>query len=190
MIPPDAPSGLPPAAEPVAPPEEARGRAALTLVADAKLLASIARLEQATLVRTHTLPLFAREPKLHLDPADWRAGYLAVREREVLPDILAALREVSPQALLRDLYRPVRANAPVTLELHEGIEIDRGGRQAVALARAARTREPIPTVEPIVGRIVEEQARRRAFLKEEWKPTMPDDAPRREVDVARDTSDW
>jgi len=45
---------------------------------------------------------------MHLDPVAWGAGFLQVHERELPPELFADLREKTPQATLRDLYRPVQ----------------------------------------------------------------------------------
>src|SRR4051812_20061084 len=59
--------------------------------------------------RDYSLPAFVRtEMKLHLDPGEWGAGFLQVHERELPPELFADLREQTPQATLRDLYRPVQ----------------------------------------------------------------------------------
>src|SRR5258708_7893443 len=76
--------------------------------ADPRLLASIARRRAPELVRDPSLPR-AIGLRVHVEPEAWGAGYLAVHERELPPELYADLRELSPQALLRDLHRPVVA---------------------------------------------------------------------------------
>jgi hypothetical protein len=163
--------------------EEPRGKAALSQVADARLLARLAARLTVKLVREFALPLWLREQKTHLDPRDWGAGYLAVHDHEPSHRLLADLREVAPQALLRDLYRPERVIRPVHLEHHEGTALDYGGRAGVREARAARERQPLPRVEPLVGEVLRERERRRRLLAEPWQPALPDDAPRRSIFV-------
>src|SRR5205823_967357 len=61
------------------------------------------------LTRDWSVPVNVREPKLHVEPEGWRAGYLRVgEEREIPMQLQNDLRENMPQALLRDLFRPVR----------------------------------------------------------------------------------
>ena len=51
------------------------------------------------------------------------------------------------QAILRDIYRPVKQH---TIEWeHAGVDIDPGGRRAMAEAKAAQKREPLPAPEKI-----------------------------------------
>ena len=73
--------------------------------------------------------------KLHLEPDDWRAGFLrADRERDIPMELQNDLRENMPQALLRDLYRPVHEERWIERELVEGTG-DRGGLAAMQAAR-------------------------------------------------------
>lgn len=157
---------------------------------DTELLAAIERRTQRELARRHEPTVRPREPSLHVDPAAWGAGYLVEpRERDVPPELLGDLRELSPQALLRDLHRPVRPETFVEREpLAENV--DPGGRQAYADAKAAiaLAREPLPVIVPTVRLVAEEQARRRAWLAETWQPHLRDDEPRPEVIVKREPS--
>ena len=61
-----------------------------------------------------------------------------------------AMLHTTPQAHLRDLFRPVYSEAPVPLEQHEA-PIDPGGRAAYAELRSALTREPLP----VIGRVAD-----------------------------------
>jgi hypothetical protein len=148
-------------------------------LADERILSACERYVSARLVHDFSVELTTRrEPKLHLDPEAWGTGFLAVREREGFPaELIRDLHEVTPQAILRDLYRPVRVSQWFEREVR--VELDEGGRRALAEARAAAVkREPLPRIEPTVRDVVAEQARRRAFLAERWQPAMADDAPR------------
>src|SRR5262245_8848725 len=49
-----------------------------------------------------------RAPRMHLDPEAWKTGFVRVEERELPPELYRDLKELTPQALLRDLYRPER----------------------------------------------------------------------------------
>ena len=130
------------------------------------------------LVAPRELPRYVRtEVKLTVDADRWRIGFLAVHERELGGELFASLREQVPQALLRDLHRPVREFF-ATPEVVEGSEWRRVEAAYSELRAAARFRPELPTVEPLTRAVREEQQRRRAFLDERWAPIKPDDAPR------------
>jgi len=166
-------------------PTPALARDVFEQVADRRVIDPLFARETARVAREHDLPIRLREPRTHLDPAEWRAGYLAVHERELPPQLLEDLKQLSPQALLRDLYRPVWKPEPVVLELQEELRLDFGARRASAEARSARSREPLPRVEPGAAVMVEEQARRRQVLAEPWQAQLPDDAPRKPIFTGR-----
>jgi hypothetical protein len=166
---------------------EPEARPPLEAIADRALLALVAGRARPEIVREHVLPTFAREPRHHLDPADWRAGFLAVHEGGPPPDVLEALREQTPQAHLRDLYRPVYSEAPVPLELN-AVPLDPGGREAYAEVRGALVRTPLPQVVRSVELVVDRRDAWRAFLAEPWQPFLRDDEPRRDVQVAIEPS--
>jgi hypothetical protein len=127
------------------------------------------------LARDWSLPLRARTPRIHLEPADWRAGFLKVGEERELPvQLHQDLRERMPQALLRDLYRPVYEDRYIEREIVEGTT-DRGAFSAMQEARAARTLPTLPQVEPALRTMVALQRWRRAFLAERWQPLRRDD---------------
>jgi hypothetical protein len=127
------------------------------------------------LARDWSVATKLRAPKTHLDPADWRAGFLrAERERDIPTELQSDLRENLPQALLRDLYRPVHEVGFVERELVEGTA-DRGGFAAMREARAARRVAPLPRVESLTRAVREYQAWRRALVAERWQPYRRDD---------------
>jgi hypothetical protein len=174
----------PPSGEAAPAPEP---RPPLEAIVDPELLAIVAGRARPEIAREHGLMTFAREPRNHLDPADWGAGFLAVREGGPPPEVLEALREQTPQAHLRDLYRPVYSEAPVALELN-AMPIDSGGREAYAEVRAALVREPLPQVVCSLERVAERRDAWRAFLATPWQPFLRDDEPRRDVQVAIEPS--
>jgi hypothetical protein len=134
----------------------------------ARLEAHVRRGER--LVRDWSLPARIRPPALHLEPADWGAGYLrADRERDIPIELTNDLHETMPQALLRDLYRPVHEERWVERELVEGTA-DRGGFAAMQAVREARRPPPLPRVEPAGRAVREYQAWRRALYAERWQP--------------------
>ena len=84
------------------------------------------------------------------------------------------------QALLRDLSRPV-LEFRVTPELAEESDFMGRFRRAADSIREARTIAPLPQIAPLTIEVAEEMARRRAFIREPWRPFLSDDEPRRAV---------
>ena len=166
-----------------------RAAAAVQYIADRRLLSRIARLERESgaMVRPPEVKLYAGELPNHLDPADWRAGYLAVREIELPPQLYADIHENAPQALLRDLYRPV-PEAFVWHEREVAVELDFAGTRALAEARAAQKRDPLPEVQPLGPELREHAQKWRTFVRERWKPHLDDSEPRRSVWLPREPS--
>lgn len=127
------------------------------------------------LVRDWSVPTHLRTPRLHIEPADWRAGFLRVdREREISTELENDLRQNMPQALLRDLYRPVHDERWIERELVEGTG-DRGGFAAMQAVRDARKLPSLPRIEPLVRAVLEYQAWRRGLMSERWQPFRRDD---------------
>jgi hypothetical protein len=153
-------------------------------VVDARLIDACERHERgaAELRREPSLPRFVREHKLRLEPSDWGAGYLQVREREIPSELQQDLHELMPQALLRDLYRPVHELGFIERAIVEGTG-DRGGVQAMAAARAARTRPERTYVEPGTRVVRAYQIWRRELYAERWQPILGDDEPRTPVSI-------
>lgn len=127
-----------------------------------------------------SLPTAIRPQRTHFDRlADWNAGYLGVRaEFEPPYEMTRDLKEQVPQSILRDIYRPVRRQPMIEPAFIE-VNADPGGRLALAEAKAALQREPLPTVEPILLVVIAEQRRRRRFLRRPWPSFRADEAPRR-----------
>ncbi len=130
-----------------------------------------------------------REVKLHVEPRDWRTGFLSNerREREDLPpEMFADLRELTPQAKLRDLYRPIMESRWIDREPR--FEPIAPGRW-LDEARAAQRREPLPRVAPLVREVVAEQRRHRQLLDERWEAAKRDDEPRTAIKFYPDDED-
>ncbi len=167
-------------------PAEPRAGAVLAQLVDRQLLARLERRAAAFEGRVRQ-PAPSPSLPIHVEPETWGAGYLKVRDREIPGELESDLRELTPQASLRDLFRPVMESV-----WHErepiGEVLDPGGRRAWAEARQALHRPPLPQLTPIVHEVTFEQRRRRAWAAEPWKPAMPDEQPRREVSVHRDPS--
>jgi hypothetical protein len=124
------------------------------------------------------LPMAIRPQPTHFDRlADWRCGYLGVRQEfETTYEQQQDLKECVPQAILRDIYRPVK-NPQVEWERH-GLELDPGGRNGMAEAKKAQQREPLPAPISALAVFVSEQLRRRRFKNTPWQPQRPDSTPR------------
>ena len=130
-----------------------------------------------------SLPLYvATTMPSHLDPADWGAGFLAVHERELPPQLFADLREVTPQALLRDLHRPVEEFRATPLEL-EGTRLVGRWTEGVEDLKKAKERQVLPLIESSLFDVQAEQVRRRALVEEDWKPLLDDEAPRKSIQL-------
>lgn len=150
---------------------------------NAPVLDRASRWEQLELQRLE-LPRFVAESlPSHLDPADWRTGFLEVHERDVPYQLLEDLRQLAPQAKLRDLHRPV-TEFTVTPEVLEGTAvIGRWKQIAAELSEARAIRRPPPTIGTSLRDVLAEQRRHRALMAEPWQPTLDDDAPRREIRI-------
>lgn len=135
----------------------------------------IARCEEherrgARLMRDWSVATHLRAPRLHVEPEAWGAGYLrADRERDIPAELSNDLHQTMPQALLRDLYRPVREERWVERELVEGTG-DRGGFAAMQEVREARRPPPLPRVDSGLRAVREYQQWRRSLLAEHWQP--------------------
>lgn len=152
------------------------------LVADPRLLALVHGRFRPEIVRTHALPMYVRDLPFHLDPVDWRAGFLEVSEGGPPMDIREGMREAVPQAQLRDLFRAEYSQEPVTLDLIE-LPLDPGGKRAFAELRGQQRLDPIPFIPRSIDAVDERIVEHRAFIDGEWKPMLDDAAPRREVYV-------
>jgi hypothetical protein len=90
---------------------------------------------------------------------------------ESMWDLVAAMREVAPQAILRDLHRPVTM---FTISEYERVDIgwDRGGRRSVAgIREALRADYRVPITGLLRGPadLRESIAERRAALDYPWQ---------------------
>jgi hypothetical protein len=126
------------------------------------------------LMRDWSMPERAQPPRSHLEPADWRTGFLdARREREIPSALQDDLRQNMPQALLRDLYRPEHEERWFPREIIEGTG-DRSGQETMRAAREARKLPSLPRIEPGIRAVVEYQAWRRGLIRERWLPLKPE----------------
>jgi hypothetical protein len=156
--------------------------ARLRQIADERALAQIERWQRPF---TRELPptptAFDREPPLHVEPHQWLKRGTDVFERHVGGQIMNDLRECVPQALLRDIHRPVRPEGRPFPERSEPRDI--AGIKALAEARAAQRFDRARMLQLSVGAVREEQARRRAWLAERWQPYYRDDEEHPPVQV-------
>lgn len=122
---------------------------------------------------------WAQTPKTHVSPEEWGIGYLKEpREVELPLQLVSDLRDCSPQALLRDLYRPVHQNSWHHFETIEGTVRDPlGGMAELRKARMISTAPP--RVDPAVREVIAYQRWRIGMMRERWQPVLADDAPRR-----------
>ena len=128
------------------------------------------------------LPERIKPPRLHLDPAQWRTGFLTVHERQTPYQLSEDLRQLSPQALLRDLHRPEIDLRWVAREPVEGTDRRQGLEQLKEL-RGLRKKPELPRIEPVMRVMRAFQIFRRHLVEERWEPALPDEAPRRPLNV-------
>jgi hypothetical protein len=123
--------------------------------------------------------------KLHVEPEEWSYNRIGEpRERELFDRFRDELRQQTPQALLRDLHRPVHAVVVPHFE-PRGQAFDFGGTAALAEAKAAARFERATPLPSMLQAVVAEQARRRSWLRVPWKPHYRDDQEHPRVAVVR-----
>jgi hypothetical protein len=159
-----------------------RAKDAFHYIADQKLVGRILRNARAAgqLVRDPNLPIRVGVLPNHMDPADWGAGYLDVHDYESPAQLHDDLHECTPQALLRDLFRP-DFQAFVWHDRETLVTLDRGGTQALKEALDAQKLEPLPRVEPLVFELQKHADAWHKILSDRWLPILDDDAPRKRV---------
>lgn len=155
-----------------------------TYLSDTKLVRFVDRYDRDDLVHDFSLPIRVREIETHVDPDQWGAGFLSVHDWWIPIELTRDIHTCTPQALLRDLHRPVRPDQ------FPGFEVivprrDVAGLEAVADARAALIREARPVVEPTVRAVIEYQEEWRSFVRTRWQPHIPDDKPHPAVQVIK-----
>jgi hypothetical protein len=156
--------------------------ARLNQIVDARALAQIGRWEQPFLRERPAPPLVVdQDPPLHVEAESWLRRSLDVHERHVGGEIMNDLRQCVPQALLRDIHRPVRPEGRPFPERPP--PRDPAGIAALAEARAAQRFQRAEMIPLSVGAVRDEQARRRAWLAERWQPYYRDDEEHPPVQV-------
>lgn len=124
------------------------------------------------------LPMAIRPQPTRFDRlADWYCGYLGVRDDYEVPyETQQDLKKCVPQAILRDIYRPVKEST-IEWESHD-FDIDRGGLRAMAEAKKALQRDPLPRLVSSLWIVAAEQRRQRRFRATPWQAVRADSAPR------------
>ncbi len=174
----DAQTSAPDASE-EAPKQTLRER--VVQAADPALVARLEARRDVDLIRTPPTVTYLREMPTHLDPAVWRTGFLDVHEAPIPAAMWDMLHDPVPQALLRDLFRPVFSEPRAYHRMETGL--DPGARRAFELIQESQRREAPVTTETLSEAITRRQNEWRAFLREPWRPWLDDEAPRREVFV-------
>jgi hypothetical protein len=162
-----------------------RAKDACRYIADSRLLRRIERMATRVMVREPNLPVRAGTLPFHLEPSDWRAGYLDVHEYDLPPDLFGDLKRATPQALLRDLFRP----DPPPLLYHEREVLwthDWAGTKVLKEAREARKRDPLPRLQPLIHEVTRIAEAWQQVVSERWKPILDDNEPRKRVTTFRE----
>jgi hypothetical protein len=159
-----------------------RAKDAVHYIADKRITGRIERMgdDAAALLQEVNLPTWARDLPFHLEPSDWRAGYLSVHDYDLAPELHGDLKRCAPQALLRDLFRP-EYNHHVWYDREPLVTIDWGGTQALRDAMAAKKLDPLPRLEPILREVQRRRDEWSRVMTERWKPILDDSEPRKEV---------
>jgi hypothetical protein len=125
------------------------------------------------------LPQAMRPQPTHFDKlSDWYCGYLGVRDDYERPvELQQDLKQGVPQAILRDIYRPVK-NFIVEWE-YPGADLDPAGQRSMAEAKAAQRREPVAMTVSSLAIFRAEQRRQKSLRQTPWQSWRPDSAPRR-----------
>lgn len=156
--------------------------ARLQEIVDPRAIAQVARWEQPFLRELPPPPIVLDDhPPIHVEADQWVKRPVDVVERHVGGQIFNDLRECVPQALLRDIHRPVRPEGRPFPERPPPRDV--AGLAAMAEARAAQRFERARMIPLSVGAVRDEQARRRAWLAEQWQPRYRDDEEHPPVQV-------
>jgi hypothetical protein len=97
------------------------------------------------------------------------------------------MKEATPQALLRDLFRP----APPELHFQERELLwrhDWSGTSALQEVRDARKLEALPRIQPLIHEVTRIAAAWQKVVSDRWQPILDDSEPRKRVYTSRDPS--
>ena len=124
--------------------------------------------------------LVLKEPADHLSPESWRIYPPSIHERVIWnSELMGDLSQVTPQALLRDLYRPVRNDGGEVyrLETVSG-QAEADPWNALVPALQIMKREPWPEIRSSVLLVEETNQHRRYYYREPWLPVKSDEETR------------
>jgi len=136
------------------------------------------------------MPIYMRDTKVHVDPDQWGTGKLSeiaagapLYESSRPEEGQETMKAKSPQALLRDLFRPIHDFSQIEpAYIETGYQPANMAAATLEIGLVGRTRLA-SKLDPacfMSRALVEEQARRRAWLLETWhyeKPPDPDEKP-------------
>jgi hypothetical protein len=177
--------------DPAAPPDEPTVRELLGQPSLFPLTEVPTRFDAGRLTHLRPATTWVRtEMRLATDPTGWALPASAEpREYDLPPELYTGMKQQAPQALLRDLHRPVLHFDRVGMELREGSEwrqLDEAYREI----RRGQQRDPLPQIEPLTRVVRQEQERRHVFLTDRWQPFKPDDAPRDAINLEGGAGDF
>lgn len=158
-------------------PVEKKAVEVLDRIADRKLTAIEPRYNRISSVGV-TIELVLREPADHTSPESWGVYPLEIQDKMIWnSEMMGDLKQLTPQALLRDLFRPVREDVRYPPE-----PIDILTTQTV-MAEPSPTlevmqRQQLPEVRSSILAVEEADQHRRSIYTEDWQPVKADTEPR------------
>lgn len=153
--------------------DQLKAKEQLDQLIDPRIMAGIKRRLLEFELREIDLPTFVYEPPLHLNPEDWMS--IGPVEEASLPFQVGQLVDnPQPQALLRDLVRPLWQFEHIEFERRG--ERDVGGEQAMAEAKAAQEREPLTWHQSSIPDFVAAINARHVVRHTAW--VLPKDSPK------------
>ncbi|MCG8423794.1 MAG: hypothetical protein MJE77_38350 [Proteobacteria bacterium] len=128
------------------------------------------------------MQLTVETPLERFDLAVWKLTLLDVRECDIPEGLRDALREQTPQAVLRDLYRSESSWSIVMRPMDLGVDFA-GTRARVEIARALTTRYDMAMHEHRLASaiVVETMADLRARLRQPWEDSFVPESERTSV---------
>lgn len=158
-------------------PTEKTAGQALKQIADPILL-NLGRRYERLQPATREVKLVLREPADHVTPEAWGLHPVEPQERMLWnTELMSDLKELTPQALLRDLHRPVRRDERPYYEPVANAEWGNGMREHVS-GTTLMKREPWPEVRSSVLAVEEADVQRRFYYTQPWQPAKKDSEPR------------
>lgn len=158
-------------------PAEKKAGEVLDRIADKQLVALENRYRRIHSLDA-TIELVLREPADHITPESWGLRPIEFQDRMIWnSELMGDLKQLAPQALLRDLFRPVRdgmryPQQPTDIPTPQALLAER--MPAVEIMK----REPLPEVCSSVIAMDESEQHRRFLYEEQWQPPKDDSEPR------------